>query len=259
MKTAPLHYFSAIFAAAALFSLETSKADVVYDDISDYENGVSGATVTSSGSTPNTFMGGGYVLTPGTVDITGFDFYPVNLTGTTYTGLKINFYVWGGVNTGTVNATTPAFNNLLGSYSFTAPGTFTSGYYYSFENAASPGSSPGLTLPTPLAISRTTIGITINIQGTTDGTTYNSINNLTSVITYGTAPTVGSDVFNGYYRNANSEANGNFTSALRTLTEPDQGLAMRVYGDIVPVPEPTTMALLAASGLGLLALRRQRA
>jgi hypothetical protein len=259
MKTAPLPYFSAIVAAAGLLSLETAKADVVYDNFSNYENGVSGASATATASTPNTFLGGGYVLAPGTVDITGFDFYPVNLTGTAYTGLKINFYVWGAVNTGTVNAATPAFNNLLGSYSFTSPGSYDSGYFYSFENATSPGTSPGLILPTPLAISSTTIGITINIQGTTDGTTYNNINNLNSVISYGTAPTVGSDVFNGYYRNANSEANGNFTSGLRTLGQPDQGLAMRVYGDIVPVPEPATMALLTAGGLGLLALRRQRA
>jgi hypothetical protein len=203
-------------------------------------------------------MGGGYTLTPGTTDITGFDLFPVNLATTTYTGLKVNIYVWGTVNTGPVTVATPAFSNLLGTYTDTlAAGTYTSGFFFPVE-ASTPGASPGFTLPTPLSISSTTIGVTFNVQGTTDGTTYNNVNSLTSLITYGTLPTVGTSLFNGYYRNGNSEVNGNFTSPVHTLGASDQGLAMRVFGDVTPVPEPTSIALLGAGAGGLLVLRRLR-
>jgi len=46
--------------------------------------------VFSTSSTPNTFMGDGYNLTSGTTDITGFDVYPVNASGTTFNALKID-------------------------------------------------------------------------------------------------------------------------------------------------------------------------
>jgi hypothetical protein len=252
-----LSTLSLAIAAMALVSAASSKADVVFDNLSNHEGGNTNSVFTSTGSTPNTFMGDAYVLAAGTTDITGFDLLPVNVTGTSYTGLKINIYVWGTVNTGTVNASTPAFSNLLGNYSVTSTGTFTSGFYYSFEGNPA-GSAPGITLGTPLAISSTTIGITLNIQGTTDGVTYNNVNNLSSIIQYGMAPTVGSQVFNGYYRNANSEVNGNFTSTLRSLGVTNQSIGMRVFGDVTAVPEPTSLALVGAGSM-LLLLRRRRA
>src|ERR1035438_474427 len=86
---------------------------VVFDNISDYENSVPGVAVNATGSTPNSFMGDAYTLAPGTTQITGFDLLPANLSGVNYTGLKINIFVWGTVNTGTVNATTPAFGDDL--------------------------------------------------------------------------------------------------------------------------------------------------
>ena len=219
--------------------------NVVFDNMSNFDNGVPGANITSSGSAPNTFMGAGYVLTPGTTSITGFDIYPGNLSGVNFTGLKINIFVWGSVNTGTVNASTPAFGNLLGTYTLTTSGAFDNGFYFPFESAT-PGITPGITLTSPLAIPGTTIGLTFNYQGTTDGVTYNNVNGLTSIISYGTPPSTGSLVFNGYYRNANSEVDGNFTSSLRTLGLTDQGLGVRIYGTVVP--EPTSVCLL---GLGL--------
>lgn len=243
-----------LFTAAAMLlaGSPASKAVVVFDDISTYESGAAAAvsSATSTGSTPNTFMGDGYTLLTGTKDITGFDIYPTNLSGTNYTALKATIYVWGTVNTGTVSAATPAFSNLLGSYTITSTGTYTTGYFYSFESAT-PGVNPGISLTTPLALSSSTIGLTFAYQGSTDGTTFATANSLTSLITYGTAPvTVGSEVFNGYYRNAASESNGNFTSTLRSLGQTNQSLAVRVYGDVSAVPEPSTWAMM---GFGLVA------
>ena len=232
--------------------------NLVFDNISNADEGVPGAVAASTSSTPNTFMGGGYVLAPGTTSITGFDLYPVNTSGTSFTGLKLNIFVWGSVNMGTVNASTPAFGNLLGSYSLTSSGNFATGFYFPFESAT-PGITPGITLTSPLAIPSTTIGLTFNYQGTTDGVNYNNANSLTSIITFGTLPTTGSLVFNGYYRNANSEVNGNFTSTLRALggtgADVGQGLGVRIYGTVVP--EPTTVCLVGL-GLGAWAFSRSR-
>ena len=253
MRLAKFVAFSFVALGALLSTARQSNANLVFDNSSAFEKGYSGAGATSTGSTPNTFMGDGYILDPTTTAITGFDVYPVNLSGTNFTGLKINIFVWGTVNTGTVNATTPAFSNLLASYSLTSAGTYTSGFFFPFESAAAPGVLPGITLASPLAIPSNTIGITMAYQGTTDGTTYNSVNSLTSLITYGPPPTGGAEVFNGYYRNANSETNGNFTSTLRSLGLTNQSLALRVYG----VPEPTTLMLVGIGCTALLGRRRR--
>jgi hypothetical protein len=252
-----LHKLSVTALALALLSAASVKADVVFDNMSNYEGGNTNSHIASTGSTPNTFMGDAYTLTSGTTDITGFDIFPVNLSGTSYTGIRINIYVWGTVNLGAVSAAAPAFGDLLGSYSLTSSGTFSTGFFFPFEGSPV-GSAPGITLGTPLVIPSTTIGVTFNYQGTTDGVTYNSINSLTSLIQYGMAPTVGSQVFNGYYRNASSEVNGNFTSTLRSLGYADQSLGLRVFGDVTAAPEPSTLALLGG-GAVLLYLRRRRA
>jgi hypothetical protein len=233
-------------------AVAASQATLVFDNITPQETD---GHISATSSTPNTFMGDGYNLLSGTIDITGFDLYPVNLSGTNFNALQLTIYVWGGVNTGTVNAATPAFSNLLGTFTFTATGTFTTGFFFPFESA-SPGVTPGITLASPLLIPSTTIGLTFNYMGSTDGgTTYSSANSLTSLISHTDPPTVGSNVFNGYYRNANSETNGNFTSTLRSLGLTNQSLAVRVYGDVVP--EPSTW-LLIASGAGVLLIARRK-
>lgn len=234
----------------------TNAQTLVFDNISNARNAVPGAVLTSTSSTPNTFMGSAYNLFPGTTAITGFDLFPVNLSGTSFNALRINIYVWGGVNLGTVNATTPAFSNLLGQYTLSTTGTFNTGFYFPFENAI-PGSAPGISLGTPLALSSNQIGITVNYQGSTDGgTTYANVNSLTSPITYGTPATVGSNVFNGYYRNAATETNGNFTSTLRSLGQTNQSVGMRIYGSVVP--EPATMAAIGIGIAGLASKRRRK-
>jgi hypothetical protein len=202
-------------------------------------------------------MGDGYNLAAGTTAITGFDIYPVNVSGTSFTGLKINIFVWGSVNTsGTVNSTTPAFGNLLATYTLTSAGNFATGFYFPFESAT-PGITPGITLATPLSVPSTQIGISFNYQGTTDGINYSSFQNLTSIIS-SNAPTTGSEVFNGYYRNAGTptETDGNFTSSLRALggLGSFQSLALRIYA----VPEPTSFALAGLGAAALVIFRRRK-
>jgi len=247
--------FLVLGAATALYlSTTISRADVVFDNMTTFESGNTNAHVASTSSTPNTFMGDAYTLASGTTSITGFDIYPVNVSGTSYDHLKMNIFVWGSVNMGTVNATTPAFGNLLGSYTLTDTGTFTTGYYFPFEGSPI-GSNPGITLGTPLALSGTTVGITFNFQGSTDGgVTYLSANSLTSLIKYGVPADVGTEVFNGYYRNASSEVDGNFVSSLRSLGYTYQSLGLRVYGVI---PEPSSLALAGLGAVALMAFRRR--
>ena len=246
--------------ALTLAATSSQAATVLFDNMTAAETGVAGAALTATSSTPNTFMGDGYILAAGASTITGFDLFPVNSTAaTTYTNLKLNVYVWGTVNTGTVNATTPAFSNLLGSYSFTtAASTFSNTGYYAFEGDGV--STPGVSLTTPLTLTGITVGLSFNIQGSTNGgVTYASANNLTSLISYGAAPTVGAEVFNGYYRNAASEANGNFTSATRSLGLTYQSVAVRVYGDVTAaVPEPSTYLLTGLGLAALMVLRRRK-
>lgn len=236
-------------------AVSSNAASLVFDNFSNFEGGNTNASIAVTGSTPNTFMGDAYNLLPGTTSITGFDIYPANLSGTAYVGIKINIFVWGSVNMGTVNATTPAFGNLLGSYTLTSSGSFSSGFYFPFEGSPV-GVNPGITLGSPLSIPSTTIGITFNYQGTTDGVTYNNVNSLTSLIGFGTPPTVGSQVFSGYYRNAASESNGNFTSTLRTLGNANESLALRVYGNVVP--EPRSFAFVGLGSAALLIFRRRK-
>lgn len=250
----------AALAAATFVAATSAKAAVVFDSATAFETSAPGVTISATSSTPNTFMGTGYTLLSGTSDITGFDLFPVNLSGTNFTGLKINIFVWGSVNTtGTGNA----FSNLLASYSLTSAGTYTSGFFYNFESAT-PGVTPGISLTNPLALSGNIIGLTFNYQGTTDGSTYSNVNGLNSLITYGTSAganpaTIGSETLgSAYYRNASNETNGNFlASSVRSLGGTfNDTLAVRVYGDVAAVPEPTSMALLLPAGL-LLGRRRR--
>ena len=114
-RISKLHLSTFTAISIVLVTAGTSEAaSVVFDNISNYENGVSGAGANSTASVPNTYMGDAYTLAPGTASITEFDIYPVNLSGTSYTGLSVDIYVWDTVNMSTVNATTPAFGNLLG-------------------------------------------------------------------------------------------------------------------------------------------------
>jgi hypothetical protein len=243
-------------ALAIVAAVSQSQAQVLV-----YDNHTATGSNASTSSTPNTFMGDGYNLLAGTTAITGFDIYPVNTTGVNYNALQIDIYVWGTVNTsGTVNATTPAFSNALAHYTLSTPGTFNSGFFFPFEGSPA-GVNPGITLATPLTIPSTQIGLTFAYQGSTDGgTTFASANNLTSIISINGTNTVGTNVFNGYYRNAGTptETDGNFTSALRSIAGTNESLAVRVYGVNASVPEPSSLALCGLGIAGIPAWWRRR-
>jgi len=123
--------------------------------------------------------GDGYNAASRNQALTGFDLYPVNLSGVTYNALQLDIYVWGNVNTsGHRQRHDTGFQQLIGSLCCQATGTFSSGFYFPFESAT-PGVTPGVTLTTPLTIPGTTIGITFSYQGSTDGgTTFATANNL---------------------------------------------------------------------------------
>lgn len=239
-------------AAATLISVSAANAAVVFDSYSKAEAEGSTIGLSSTTSTPNTFMGTALVLAEGTTSLTGFDLFPVNGTAVNFTALQATVYIWDNVNlSGTVNSTTPAFSNLLASYQVTFTGTFSSGFYFPIVGAVS-GIDPGVTITDPLALNDNLIGITINYKGSTNGTTFSNANNLTSLLVIGSTatddPVTIGDTFNGYYRNASSETNGNFVSSLRSISTNPHTLALRVYG---AVPEPAAMGLLAPAALML--------
>jgi len=236
---------------AAVFSGATeAKADLTFDNFTLAPN------ITGTSSTPNTFMGGGYTLASGTTSINGFDLYPVNFTANTYTAIKATVYVWGSVNMGAVGVGSPAFGDLLGTYTQTftiGGGGLLPNNYLPIEGDGV--STPGFSLGSSLAISGPTIGLTFSYQGSTDGVNFSTANSLTSIISYGAPASIGANVFNGYYRNASAEADGNFVSSLRSLGLTDQSVAVRIYGTVVP--EPTSMAL-AGLGCAVLVIFRRR-
>lgn len=242
---------------AAILSIGTRAAhaqSLLFDNLSNYENGVSGAKNTW---TPTKGAGDPFTLLLGATTITGFDLYALNDATSSYSAYRINIYVWGSVNTsGTVNASTPAYSNLLGNYTFTYNSSF-GGLADKYFQSATPGVTPGITLSTPLAIPGNTVGFEVNYQGSTDGMTFSSSTLLTSYVTYGTAPTVGSQVFNGYYNSGRTEPDGNFTSAPVTFGYSNLGLAMRVYGSVSAAEPASLIALAALPGIALRYSRRR--
>ena len=98
----------------------------------------------------------------------------------------------------------------------------------------------------------------MNVQGTTDGTTYNSVNDLSPLITYGPAPVTGSNIFDGYYRNANSETDGNFISSLRSLGLTNQSVAFILYTEAAPEPATRLLLFGGVSILGAFRLKHSR-
>jgi hypothetical protein len=242
--------------AGLMFTHATLHAGVgeVYDNWSAVENNNGttddGADAFSSTGIPDSFIGSAIGLAPGTQYITGFDLFPTNVTNelatptnVTFTAIKLNIYVWGTVNSGTTSASNPAFGDLLTptplSLTIGINPNLPPGYYVPLEGDHA--SSPGIILNTPLQLPSNTssIGLTVEVQGTTQNLssgnlTFSDYNGLNNYVVGGTAepaPLVGYDPEDGWYRNANGETNGNFTSTLRS--EPgyvNTAIATDVYG-----------------------------
>ncbi len=251
--------------AAILSSLALGRASAL--TLLDTFNAPAGTTesYTFTGSTPRTYMGDGFTnnsLPAGTTSfqITSFSFLVVTAAATTYTDVVGRIQFWNTANGGTTSATNPAFANAAGQLITVDLGALTStaNSIYKFD----------VTLNTPITLtggSGTNWGFAQNFQGNT-GAGLADDTNLTSVISYNTTSTgyaagtitTGASPTFGYYRNANSETNFNFTSTSRSLGFNYQGVAIIINGNAV-VPEPSSVALASFGGLGMLfALRRMR-
>lgn len=205
-----------------------------------------GASVTSTGSTPRSYMGLPFTLgsSGGTTNITvsSGTAYLAAASSATYTNVRLNLTFWGAVS-GATSGATAAFSNLLGSCSFDlGPLTAVSGTMYTYT----------FTLPTPIVLPAQTGGVTVNWQGDTGGGLA-STDALTSVVRYGAVPAVGTLPVgtagtNGYYRNASSETNGNFLgSSFRSLSGlTNQSLALQLFGP----PSPPLALTEAATSVG---------
>lgn len=205
-----------------------------------------GASLTSTGSTPRSYMGMPFTLGSGggttNITVSGGTAYLAAASAGTYTNVRLNLTFWGTVS-GATTGTTPAFSNLLGSCSLDlGPLTATANALYTYA----------FTLPTPIVLPAQTGGIAINWQGDT-GSGLASTDALTSAIRYGAAPatgtlTLGTAGTNGYYRNASSETDGNFLGgSFRYLTGlTNQGLALQLFGP----PSPPLALTEAATSVG---------
>ena len=223
--------------------ISQTQATLLFDNVTAFQTGAGTAGGTGTSSPFGTFEGDPYTLAAGGTNIAGFDVFPVNFSTQTFNALKINIFVWGTVNTNlsTVNASNPAFGNLLGSYSLTTVGgSFAPNTYRSYATGT-PGTSPGITLGTPLSMAGLTtanrLGLSFNYQGSTDGgTTYNTVAGLTSIITYNASATTGSLLLSDFYYNRGNESNGNFiTSPVAFGGINNQSIGTRVYDSVVAI------------------------
>jgi hypothetical protein len=204
-----------------------------------------GATLNYTNSTPRSIMGAGITLgdnaPASNITITSGKAYVFATAAANYTAIRLTITFWGTVS-GAVTGTTPAFSNSLGSQSIDCGPLNASarGYVYSFV------------LPTPVTLPARTCGVTIAWQGDS-GSGLAPTENLTSIIRYGTAPiavgssAVGTAGTGGYYRNASSEADGNFLgSSFRTLSgQTNQSLALILYTS----PAPPLVSSFAATNV----------
>jgi hypothetical protein len=250
-------------AVMGFLPMAKAEADTLFDNASaafaNNFNSTGGTTATATytvARVADTFIGGGYILPAGTADIYGFDPFPINGTSQTLSVVAITMYVWGSVNTtGTVNPSTPAFSNLLGTVTdfidYSSVGGLPPGFFGTPGGATANGNGDpygAFVLSKPIVLPNTTVGVTFNNQGSVDGgATFNSLQGLTSLIPYNVGPTVGTAIFNGFYRNGynsgsgaigSAETDGNFRSPLNTFNTSsgplpnESGPMMRLYGDV---------------------------
>ncbi len=179
-------------------------------------------TLTSTGSTPRTYMGVPLDLAnaSGTVQINQIVVYMVSTAAVNYTDITVNLALWD-VWSGTAN---PVFSSPSGGVVIADVGALasTAGSYYTIT----------VPLATPITLNGlTNHGIAVNYKGDT-GTGLADTDNLTSLFRYGNAFAVGDNPLTGYgYRNASGHVDLNFANTdSRSFGQPFQGMALQLTG-----------------------------
>jgi hypothetical protein len=222
---------AATLVATALISGSAAHADVLYDNITaPGPFGIGAASTSEPPQTPNSWFGDAVNLAASASDITGVDLFVQNDSGESFNAFRGTIDIWGLVNTGTVNSSSPAFGDLLGSDSFGGSGNYPNNGGQGFVGN---GGLPGLAFTNPIDINgASTIGISINIQWSNNGGgTFASYNNAGALLAYNGTTATGSGVFNGYYVNLAGESNGNFVTPLQSNGKSNQGIYIRIDGD----------------------------
>lgn len=214
----------------------------------------SATNFTFSGTEPRTYMGNSFTNNSlpagtGSFQITSLTIYMASVTATNYTDISARIQFWNTTNA----ASTPVFSNAAGPLLTLSLGPLSTmaNSFYTFN----------ITLTTPITLtggSGTNWGFVQNFQGDT-GSGLMDTTNLTSLITYNTNGgyaagqiTNGTAPNQGYYRNASGRTDFNFASTdSRTLSLNSQGIGIIIRGNPIPVPEPSSVALLGLSGVGL--------
>jgi hypothetical protein len=217
-------------------------------------------TVTFTGGEPRTYMGHAFQnnsLPAGTTSfqVTSLTVYMVSVAAVNYTDILARIQLWNTYN----GTTTPVYSNAAGPL-ITAnlgPLNTTATTFYSFT----------INLATPITLvggAGSTWGFAQNFQGNT-GTGFADTTNLTSLITYGTAGYAAGNNATGtgpnfaYFRNASGRTDFNFASTdSRTLSQPNQGIAIQLRGTAVPEPATNVLLLMGAGVASLVAWQRRR-
>lgn len=209
--------------ALCQLTVQTPQAPTLFDSFT-------GATLTTVGTAPHTFMGMPFALAArggaSNIKVRSGTVYLIPTTTASYVNVRANITFWGAAS-GATSGAGPAFSNALGSYAFNL------GALSAVANQTYP---LNFTLPAAITFPGQIGGVTVNWQGDT-GSGLVSTDNLESAIRSGGILTDGSlnlgtaNTF-GYYRNASGEVDGNFTGDdFKTLGAGlNQGLALRLFG-----------------------------
>lgn len=185
------------------FTTQPSPANVVWDSFT-------GASEYRAFFTPPPFLGQAFTLSnaggTSNIAITGGTFYMSSYTATTYTDVQVTIDIWGTAS-GVSSGTTPAFSNLLTSYTLDLGARSTgANVYYSFN----------FTLPSPVTLPTQTGGISFGFKGNT-GSGLVATSNLGILLRDGTYPVATgtpaagiAPTFGFYAPFSSGEADGNF-------------------------------------------------
>jgi len=223
-------------AVLALAASSASAAFLGYD-------GITGAALGFTGSTPRTYMGQGFeVADPGTApQITSMRVVLVTAAAVNYANTAIRVQFWDNYNSGA----SPVFSNAIGG-----PQVFTTG---PLSNTGATAYTFTLNFASPIPLTGLTgHGVTVNWQSDAQGlgTFVDDTNLTTGLRTTGSANIpvgVNLNPGSGYYRNASGQTDFNFQSSdSRSLSGVTNG---GLLFDLTLVPEPCTVILTIVGGL----------